>query len=146
MKSDVILTHEFVEFIPDVLEENRLYISLAYGTAVHRCFCGCGREVVTPLSPTDWHLTFDGRTVSLFPSIGSWNSPCRSHYWIKKNRAHWAPQWTEAQIAAGRRHDAQTKKRYLDAQEDGTPDGVAPPAISSATERSLWDTIKAWFS
>jgi len=34
--------------------------------------------VVTPLSPTGWSLIFDGETVSLYPSIGNWNFPCRS--------------------------------------------------------------------
>jgi hypothetical protein len=77
--------HQFVEFIPEQIEEGILYISLPYSTAVHRCICGCGNEVVTPISPKDWQLTFDGNYVSLFPSIGNWNFRCRSHYWIKKN-------------------------------------------------------------
>ena len=32
---------------------------------------------------------FDGRTISLNPSIGNWSYPCRSHYWIKGNRVVW---------------------------------------------------------
>src|SRR5437899_984797 len=88
------LRHKFVEFVPDTLEAGVLYVSVAHGTAVHRCCCGCGREVVTPLTPTDWKVIFDGDTVSLYPSIGNWNFPCRSHYWITHNRVEWAEDWS----------------------------------------------------
>lgn len=83
------MKHKFVDFIPDNLEEGVVYISLEYGTVVHKCCCGCGHEVVTPLSPTGWRLTFDGETISLFPSISSWNLACKSHYWIKNNKPEW---------------------------------------------------------
>jgi hypothetical protein len=76
------LLHQFVEVIPDKINEGVLYISIQYCTAIHKCVCGCGNEVVTPLSPSDWKLTFNGETVSLSPSIGNWNFPCRSHYYI----------------------------------------------------------------
>ena len=52
------IAHRFVEFIPDQIEEGILYISIEYCTAIHKCICGCGNEVVTPLSPTDWELEF----------------------------------------------------------------------------------------
>lgn len=67
------LRHEFVEFIPDDLEEGVIYISIQYATATHLCACGCGAEVITPISPTDWELTFNGSSVSLSPSIGNWS-------------------------------------------------------------------------
>jgi Family of unknown function (DUF6527) len=54
------LAHEFVDHIPDVLDPGVLYVSMKYATAAHRCCCGCGLEVVTPFTPTDWKLTFDG--------------------------------------------------------------------------------------
>jgi hypothetical protein len=79
------LTHEFVDYMPDVPQEGTLYISIRFATAIHKCCCGCGNEVVTPLSPTDWKLIFDGDTVSLDPSIGNWSFPCQSHYWIRRN-------------------------------------------------------------
>jgi Family of unknown function (DUF6527) len=112
MKSEIALVYEFVEFIPDELKERTLYISITYCTAVHKCCCGCGREIVTPLSPTGWELTFDGKTVSLYPSIGSWSLPCQSHYFITKGRAIWARKWTEKQIAKGRVEEARVKQRY----------------------------------
>ena len=77
------ISHEFVDVIPGHLDEGILYICIPYTTAVHKCFCGCGHEVVTPLAPRQWSLIFDGETISLTPSIGNWSFPCRSHYWIR---------------------------------------------------------------
>jgi len=71
MRQEKPLTHEFVEFIPDVLKDGTLCVSMEYATVVHKCCCGCGKEVVTPLSPTDWNLIFNGKTISLDPSIGN---------------------------------------------------------------------------
>jgi hypothetical protein len=112
MKPEVVLAFEFVEFIPDDLKERTLYISIPYCTATHKCFCGCGREVVTPLSPTGWQLTFDGKTVSLYPSIGSWSLPCQSHYFITKNEVVWDRKWSNQQIAQGREREATARKQY----------------------------------
>jgi hypothetical protein len=75
----------FVVNVPRLLEPGVLYVSMEFGTAVHACCCGCGEQVVTPFSPRDWSLTYDGETVSLWPSIGNWNMHCRSHYVIRKN-------------------------------------------------------------
>ena len=80
--------HRFVEFVPEQLEPNTLYISMDYATVVHSCLCGCGQRVITPLTPTDWHLAYDGEAVSLSRSIGNWSFPCQSHYWIERNRVH----------------------------------------------------------
>lgn len=130
MRPDTAVAHEFVEFIPEKLEERTLYISKKYGTAVHKCCCGCGREVVTPLSPTGWRLTFDGKSVSLYPSIGSWSLPCQSHYFITKNKVTWAPRWSKRQIARGRKQEALAKKIYY--------------ARKSETPKSVWQKLKKW--
>lgn len=103
---------EFVEFIPDHLEEGVVYVSLRFGTIVHACCCGCGSEVVTPLSPAGWAFTYDGETISLNPSVGSWSLPCRSHYWIRENCVRWARKWSERQIASARLKDAAAYKSH----------------------------------
>lgn len=103
------VTHKFVHYVPERLDDGVVYVSIEYATAVHRCLCGCGEEIVTPLTPTDWELSFDGETVSLDPSIGNWNLPCRSHYWIKKNRVRWAEKWSQYEIDRGRRLDRMAK-------------------------------------
>jgi hypothetical protein len=91
-------THEFVEIIPRaaMLESGRVYISVDYTTAVHLCMCGCGTEVVTPIRPTEWSVTFDGETITLRPSIGNWRLPCRSHYLITNNVVRWLPDSGDA--------------------------------------------------
>lgn len=111
------LRHEFVEFIPDELADNTIYISISFRTVAHRCCCGCGNEVVTPLSPADWQLTFDGETVSLYPSIGNWSFPCQSHYWIIYNSIRWAEQWSKEQIATCRAKNAVAKTHIFEIAE-----------------------------
>lgn len=142
-----LLKHEFVEFIPDDLGSNTIYISIAFATVAHRCCCGCGSEVVTPLSPTDWQLTFDGETVSLYPSIGNWSFPCQSHYWIDRNGIRWAEQWSEERIAAGRARDA-VKKNLKHGRAMTTSEGhTRNPAVSDDNgleKRGFFQRLKKW--
>ncbi len=107
------LRHKFVDSIPEELKERVLYISIKYCTAVHKCVCGCGNEVVTPITPTDWQLIFDGKTVSLRPSIGNWNFECKSHYWITNNKIKYAGMWEKEMIEFGRMKDSKKKKMYF---------------------------------
>ncbi len=95
------LNHKFVHYIPEDLVEGVLYVSIPFVTAMHLCCCGCGNEVVTPLNPDGWHMTFDGESVSLFPSIGSWSLPCQSHYWIQRNQVWWARHFPKYETKAG---------------------------------------------
>lgn len=99
------IQHEYVEFIPTRLEEGHLYISQKYRTATHLCCCGCGMEVVTPLNPAKWQLSDHGPTVSLYPSIGNWSFPCRSHYWISRGKVRWASTMSGAQVQRVRKRD-----------------------------------------
>src|SRR5437870_5233775 len=114
-----IFRPEFVDLIPDNLEEGVLYISIPYSTASHKCACGCGEEVVTPIKPTDWTVTWNGETVTLKPSIGNWGQSCQSHYWIVENRIVWARKWKPSQIAANRAKDRRAKARYYGALAPG---------------------------
>lgn len=107
------IQYKFVELIPSELEEGILYISVEYCTAIHKCVCGCGTEVVTPLSPTDWKLTFDGRSVTLYPSIGNWSFECRSHYFIENGKVKYARKWTNSEIDIVRKDDSKSKKKYF---------------------------------
>jgi hypothetical protein len=105
--------HRFVEFIPNDLEDGILYISLKYCTAIHKCVCGCGNEVVTPISPTDWHLTFDGKTISLYPSVGNWNFDCESHYWITNNKIRFAKKWEVRENKNSEKKKSLKKRLYF---------------------------------
>jgi hypothetical protein len=124
------LTPEFVGEIPRGLEDGVLYVSMEFATVVHRCACGCGGKVVTPLSPTDWHITYDGEGVSLFPSVGNWSFPCRSHYVIRASRVQWAPPWSAKQIDAGRDLDRDRKDAYYRNEGAQQPRGAPEKARS----------------
>ena len=87
----------FVSLLPDQLENGKLYVSMEFASAIHLCCCGCDRQVVTPLSPTEWNLWFDGDSISLAPSIGNWNFPCESHYVITENRVMWDKHWAKSE-------------------------------------------------
>lgn len=136
------LQHRFVEYIPDTLEEGILYVSTEYMIVAHNCCCGCGSEVSLPLSPTDWRLSFDGKTVSLEPSIGSWSLPCRSHYWITRNQIHWARQWSSQEIAAGRANDQQAKGRYYGKTE---PINTTPLTQPTTKASGFFAWLKSWW-
>jgi len=144
------MIHKFVEFIPNELEDNVLYVSFEYSTVVHKCCCGCGKEVVTPLSPTDWQLTFDGESISLNPSIGNWGFPCQSHYWIHRNQVQWAKKWSKQQIKAGQKRDRLAKEKFYamrelplaESQASKTDQLYDKTAMGKST---LWSRIKRWF-
>lgn len=76
----------FVDEFPDILVEGVLYICLPAKTMVHLCACGCRSEVYTPISPDGWTLKYDGEAVTLSPSIGNWDFPCKSHYFVRGNQ------------------------------------------------------------
>jgi hypothetical protein len=126
MRPVLVLTHEFVEFIPEDIRKGTVYVRIPFATVAHKCCCGCGREVVTPLSPTDWKLIFDGVSASLHPSVGNWSSPCQSHSWIQHNRVCWAGRWTQEEIEAGRAANALAKARYF----DGAASMPEPPELT----------------
>jgi hypothetical protein len=116
------IRHVFVGNIPDELEDKTLYISIDYATAIHKCCCGCGLQVITPLSPNDWKLTFDGESVSLFPSIGNWNFPCQSHYWINHNEVVWSRRWSRDDVRAAREKEGRRRKRFYQRRGAATAD------------------------
>lgn len=103
--------NEFVEFVPDSLEEGVLYVSMRYRTVSHLCPCGCRQEVPLSISPTAWKLTFNGE-VTLSPSVGNWSFPCRSHYFIREGRVCWAGDMSDAAVEHGRAHVASKKANY----------------------------------
>jgi hypothetical protein len=112
MSAAKALAPVFVVSFPDRLEAGKLYVSMEFASVAHLCACGCGAEVVTPLSPTDWRLSFDGIGITLDPSIGNWRLPCRSHYLIRKNEVVWVGDMSAEHIEHGRRRDRLAKHRY----------------------------------
>jgi len=151
MKPVTDLNHEFVEYVPEDLKDGTLYVSLTFATVVHKCCCGCGNEVVTPLSPTDWKITFDGESISLDPSIGNWSFDCNSHYWIENSKVRWARRWSQEQIDAGRANDRLAKKEYFDRRRVSS-NGSSKPMTSELAKSqkrpksSFFSDMKKWWS
>ncbi|MBL6612432.1 MAG: hypothetical protein ISS15_21260 [Alphaproteobacteria bacterium] len=130
------LTHRFVEDMPEVLDPGVLYVSMRYALALHLCCCGCGREVSTPFSPAQWKLLFDGDTVSLSPSVGNWNLPCRSHYFHDRGKVIESYSWSEKDVVRGQKRDRRARDSYYG--KDMAPDVHAAP--SSKPDHRTWRT------
>lgn len=145
MRHTATLEHRFVEFIPNELEDATLYVSIPYATAAHKCCCGCGKKVVTPITPTDWKLTYDGETVSLNPSIGNWGFMCRSHYWIDQNRAVWARQWSSDEIEAGRVEAYEAKQAFFGDHQAVADGRVAGRTAARDGRSSRWARLTDMF-
>jgi Family of unknown function (DUF6527) len=99
-----------VHYIPKTLEPGFLYVSEEFGAALHLCACGCGTKVSTPLGLTEWTLEETTEGPSLKPSVGNWQLPCQSHYWISKGEIFWGDTWKPEQIRAGRK--AEQSRRH----------------------------------
>jgi hypothetical protein len=139
------LEHRLVDHIPEAVDPGVLYVCMNYATAAHQCCCGCGNEVITPITPTDWSLIFDGESFSLSPSIGSWTLPCRSHYFIDRGRVIEAPPWSERQVAAERARDRRAKADYY-APPAQAPNLVTRPAEPAPKRASVWQTVRRWLT
>lgn len=133
--------HKFVDFIPDIIEEGVLYISLDFGTVIHKCACGCGSEVNTPLTPTGWKMIYNGETISLKPSVGNWSFDCKSHYWITKNNVKWSLKWSDETIREVRTiEDSERQEYYRDKYSENLDacDMEIVPVASTNFEKKNW--------
>lgn len=140
------LTPQFVESFPQKLEPGELYLAMDFATAAHLCACGCGNKVITPFSPTDWQMSFDGETVSLKPSIGNWTFKCRSHYWVRSGRIEWAGNMSQDAINAGRKRDAEAKARRQPSRPVDDLATRSAPSGQPVEAPSLISRLKSWLS
>lgn len=110
---------ELIDFMPSKLEPGVLYVSQKYRTAAHLCACGCGEKIRTQLGPLGWQFTNQHQGPSLYPSIGNWQKPCRSHYFIKRGVVVWAPALTETEVLYGHQAEVQRRDIYFREQNSG---------------------------
>jgi hypothetical protein len=108
----------FVESFPTPMEPGILYVSTAFSTAGHICPCGCGREVVTKLSPARYKVTFDGE-ISLSPSVAATGLPCNSHYFITRGEVDWHGQLNTRQADRARGADRRAVEQQRAAARPG---------------------------
>lgn len=126
---------QYIRYMPKELRSGVLYVSKEFNTAAHLCPCGCGAKIRTPLTATEWVLSVSERGPSLKPSIGNWQLPCQSHYWITNGEILWSTKWTSAQIANGRKQEDLRRKAYFDRDQNK----------QRSTLESLWDRLKNLF-
>lgn len=119
-----------VKYLPKELEAGVLYYSKKYGIAGHLCPCGCGNKIMTPLGPSEWSITIKKGKASLYPSIGNWQLPCKSHYWINKGEIEWSYQWTQEEIEQGQQYEEKKRLEYYKRRNN---------------QKSLFKRISNWF-
>lgn len=124
-----------VHYMPRELSAGVLYVSEEFGTAAHLCVCGCGSKIRTPLGPTEWSLEETASGPTLRQSIGNWQQPCQSHYWIRRGEVVWSAKWTHEEIAAGRVAEEQRRRAYYEALD----------RRRRGTLRRMWDWLKSLF-
>ena len=100
-----------VSRIPESLIPGLLYVCFDCNVVAHLCACGCGKKVILPIDPEFWSVTYDGETVSLRPSIGNYQFPCKSHYWIKCNQIIWV---NDSALPAKQKQESWKKKRLFE--------------------------------
>ena len=106
---------QLVRFMPKELEQGVLYVSEEFGAAAHRCACGCGAKIRTPLGPTEWSVEETSAGPTLRPSVGNWQQACQSHYLITRGEVMWVRSWTSEEIADGRRREEDRRREYYEA-------------------------------
>jgi len=82
------VTPEYVEFIPNELKQDVIYISEKYKTSTHLCLCGCGNLSVTPIDETGWVLSVLATKITMTPSVLNNNCPNKYHYIITNGVAN----------------------------------------------------------
>jgi hypothetical protein len=124
-----------VHYMPKELESGILYVSEEFEIAGHLCACGCRNKVMTPLGPTEWSFEEGNGQPTLRPSIGNWQWPCRSHYWITAGRVEWAGEWSPVQVERGRQAEQERRRVYFESRK--------PRSIGFF--RRVWSWLKTFF-
>lgn len=137
--------HKLVVSIPEKLQAHIVYVTKDKDVAAHLCACGCGREVVTPLSPTDWSIKIHRGGVTLHPSIGNWAFPCRSHYFIHDGAVVWAGDMSNQAVALGRQRDRARKRSYYEQQGKTKQSPLINAFETSDKPISAWQRLVDWW-
>lgn len=107
-----------VTSFPDNFEPDCLYFSEEYEIAGHFCPCGCESKIITPINSSEWSLSVTEDKPTLHPSLGNWELPCKSHYWIKNGNIIWAGAWSKHEIEEGRIDEEIRRKQYYSELND----------------------------
>lgn len=98
---------------PSVLEDGIVYVNVEFELASMNCACGCGHKIVL-LCPDGHTVVNDGGFATIVPSIGVWDSPCRSHFFVTRGEVDWSNSWSEERIKSSMR--AQRERHIVPAK------------------------------
>jgi Family of unknown function (DUF6527) len=91
--------YQSVDRIPDILRDGVVYHTEEFELAGLLYACGCGHRVI--LLVPDSHQVWDQNGLATVrPSIGVFDAPCKSHYFITAGVVEWLPASTGAQAAS----------------------------------------------
>ena len=108
----MIYRYQSVEKTPTLLQSEVVYINEEFEIATLLCPCGCNHKIVL-LCP-DGHLVInDGGFATVKPSIGVWDAPCRSHFFLNSGTVDWCNSWSEERIKSSMRMQ---RDRHVEAQ------------------------------
>ena len=79
---------------------------------------------------------------ALFPTIGNWSVPCRSHYWIERSRVRWSHAMSTFEIDRVRQRDrAAVEYQARPSMRAQTP-AITPPTQQSRPTTSFWQRLR----
>lgn len=112
----MMYTLKKVEKTPKELEEGVVYLNVEYELATLKCACGCGHKVVL-LYPDGHSVIDDGGYATIYPSVGVWDAPCRSHFFVTQGQVEWCNSWSDEKIkhfmnAQRTRHDQEGRQPW----------------------------------
>lgn len=90
-------------------------MSMKYAICGHLCACGCGEKVITPLSPKQWKIAYNGEDVTLYPSIGNYAFACQSHYFLTNGNIIWVG---ERDVEKGKRKKKGLLAKLFNSKKD----------------------------
>ena len=81
----------FVEYLPEKekVEPGIFYYAKEFDVSAHLCPCGCGGVVNLFYHRLDNGWGIDLQTLTITPSIYSYQWPCKSHYFITNGEVKW---------------------------------------------------------
>lgn len=88
-----------VDRIPKQLEPGVVYHSEEFELAAMLCACGCGHRT-TLLVPDGHQVTSQHGYATVRPSIGAWDSLCRSHYYLTAGDVEWMSAFSGTEVQA----------------------------------------------
>lgn len=86
----ILLNFEKVYYMPNIkdMKENVIYISDEFKVSGHKCMCGCGSLTIMPLGNNEWNYEIKNNKLTMWPSVGNYQMPCKSHYIIQNGGAN----------------------------------------------------------